>query len=433
MATSLGQEAPMHAEFRSQLLHYLMSYARDFSTRDVLTTSIDILIVYYVIYRTLKLIRGTRAAQMLVGMVLVAGFFFAAKRLELTTVSWLFENLINYFIIFLIVIFQHDIRRGLMQVGQNLFRRRQYEETYVIEEVVQAADELSRHRIGGLIVIERDADLSDHLGEVGIVLDAKVTKELLVTLFIPDADNHMHDGAVIIKNLRIQQAGAVLPLSANAKLDKQLGTRHRAAIGITEESDAVVVVVSEERGTVALCFNGNIARDLSPPTLRKALLGLFQKKNKGKGRGKGASIAPGKAQGQGQGHDQGQAQADSRKDAAGEGDKTPVVTRDRLPPELLSLVVTQPMPRPRTDSTPGPGPGKEHAPLEEGLPPSSLSPVPTVTPPSSLSPVTPVSAAPPGSSAPAVLSPGAGPISDPGHGPGSGAGEAPERRAAEGG
>src|SRR5207302_5443795 len=124
----------------------------------------------------LKLIRGTRAAQMLVGVALVALFFAVAKRLELNTVSWLFENLINYFIILLIVIFQHDIQRGLMQVGQNLFRRRQYEESYVIEEVVQAADELSRHRIGGLIVMERDAELSDLLGEVGIELDAKVTK-----------------------------------------------------------------------------------------------------------------------------------------------------------------------------------------------------------------------------------------------------------------
>ena len=253
--------------------------------REVLTATADILIVYYIIYRVLKLVRGTRAAQTMAGMALIITVFFLAKRLELITVSWFFEKLIEYFIIFFVVIFQQDIRRALMQVGQNLFMRRQYEETYVIEEVVQAAGELAKQRIGALIVIERDADLTDHLGEVGAELDAKVTKELLVTLFVPEAANHLHDGAVIIRNLRVFRAGAVLPLSANTKLDKQLGTRHRAAIGVTEETDAVVVVVSEERGTVSLCFNGNIARDLDAATLRKALLGLFQKKKNNKGKG----------------------------------------------------------------------------------------------------------------------------------------------------
>jgi hypothetical protein len=111
-------------------------------------------------------------------------------------------------------------------------------------------------------------------------MDSKVSEELLVSLFLPDSENKLHDGAVILKNLRIAQAGAVLPLSANARLDKALGTRHRAAIGVTEETDAVVVVVSEERGSISLCFGGNIARDLDSPTLRKALLGLFQKQKR---------------------------------------------------------------------------------------------------------------------------------------------------------
>ncbi len=342
-------------ELKILVITALTNYLRGLTLREALITSADILIVYYVIYRVLKLIRGTRAAQMLVGVALIAAFFFAARRLELTTVSWLFENLINYFIILLIVIFQHDIQRGLIQVGQNLFRRRQYEETYVIEEVVQAADELSRHRIGGLIVLARDADLADHLGEAGVELDAKVTKELLVTLFIPDADNHMHDGAVIIKNLRVQQAGALLPLSANAKLDKQLGTRHRAAIGITEQTDAVVVVISEERGLVSLCFNGNIARDLAPPTLRKALLGLFQKKTKGPrptpprvglGRTGPPREAPKEARPQGGQGDDG---TEGR-----EGSEAVEVRAQQMKPgmeggkqiDLLSLVVTQPMSRP---------------------------------------------------------------------------------------
>ena len=253
--------------------------------REALIAAADVVIIFYILYRALKLVRGTRAAQAMVGLALITGLYFLAKRLDLVAVSWLFENLINYFIIFFVVLFQQDIRRALMQVGQNLFMRRQYEETYVIEEVVQAAGELARQKIGALIVLERDADLTDHLGEVGQDLDAKVTKELLITLFLPEAANHLHDGAVIIRNLRIAQAGAVLPLSANSKLDKELGTRHRAAVGVTEETDAVVVVVSEERGTISVCFSGNIIRDLDAINVRKALLGLFQKKKqKGKDR-----------------------------------------------------------------------------------------------------------------------------------------------------
>src|SRR5262249_23295766 len=194
---------------------------------------------------------------------------------------WLLDNLINYSIIFFIVIFQHDIRRGLMRVGANLFpTARHYEQTEVFEEIIKAAEQLAHARVGALIVFERDADLVDILNESGVEMDAKVTEELLVSLFLPDKENKLHDGAVIIKNLRIAQAGAVLPLTGNAKLDKALGTRHRAAIGITEETDAVVVVVSEERGAISLCFGGNIARDLDGAPLRKALLGLFQKEKK---------------------------------------------------------------------------------------------------------------------------------------------------------
>jgi uncharacterized protein (TIGR00159 family) len=249
--------------------------------REALTSAADIIIVYYVVYRALLLIKGTRAAQMLIGLVLVGAGFFAAKLLELTTLTWLLDNLINYSIIFFIVIFQHDIRRGLMRVGANLFpTARHYEQTEVFEEIIKAAERLAHARIGALIVLERDADLVDILNEPGVEMDAKVTEELLVSLFLPDSENKLHDGGVIIKNLRIAQAGAVLPLTGNAKLDKALGTRHRAAIGITEETDAVVVVVSEERGSISLCFGGNIARDLDGATLRKALLGLFAKEKK---------------------------------------------------------------------------------------------------------------------------------------------------------
>ncbi len=249
--------------------------------RDGLVAVADIAIVYYVVYRCLRLLRGTRAAQMLLGLVLVGGGIYAAKQLELTTLSWVLDRLLSFSIIFFIVIFQHDIRRALMRVGQGLwFTSRVYERSTVFEEVIRAAERLAFLRCGALIVIERDADLVDHLTEQGVEIGAKVTEELLVSLFLPDAENKLHDGAVIIKELRIAQAGAVLPLSANAKLDKALGTRHRAAIGVTEETDAVSVVVSEERGSISLCFGGNVARDLDGATLRKALLGLFQKESK---------------------------------------------------------------------------------------------------------------------------------------------------------
>ncbi len=249
--------------------------------REGVTAVVDIAIVYYVVYRALLLIKGTRAAQMLIGLVLVGISFFAAKLLELSTLTWLLDNLINYSIIFFIVIFQHDIRRALTRVGQNLFAgSRTIETASVFEEVIKAVERLSKVRAGGLIVLERDADLSEYLNEPGVVLDAKVTEELLVSLFLVDSENKLHDGAVIIRHLRIAQAGAVLPLSVNPMLDKALGTRHRAAVGITEETDAVVVVVSEERGSIALCFGGNIARDLDAATLRKALLSLFRKEKR---------------------------------------------------------------------------------------------------------------------------------------------------------
>lgn len=254
------------------------------TAHDTVVALIDILIVYYAIYRILLLIKGTRAAQMVIGLVLIGAGFFAAKQFELATVSWLLDNLINYFIIIIIVVFQNDIRRGLHRMGQNLFAfGRTYEETHVFEEVIRAVEQLAKARIGALIVFEREGDITEFV-ETGQILDARVSKEVLVSLFVPSRDNELHDGAVIIKNLRVQQAGAVLPLSRNPRLEKALGTRHRAAIGITEETDAVAVAVSEERGEISLCFHGNIARELDGATLRKALLGLFFREKRKKKR-----------------------------------------------------------------------------------------------------------------------------------------------------
>lgn len=248
----------------------------EMTLRSVVVTCLDIFIVYYIIYRILLTIKGTRAAQMVVGIVLIGASFLVAERLEMTTVSWLLDNFINYFIIIVIVVFQQDIRRGLMRIGQNVvaFGRPQ-QVAYALDEVIAAAEHLAKARIGGIVVFERDADLKDFIDH-GTAIDARVSKELLVALFVPSRDNELHDGAVIInKGLRIRQAGTVLPLSRSKSLSQDLGTRHRAALGITEETDAVAVVISEERGEVSICFRGSIARDLERDTLRAALEGLL--------------------------------------------------------------------------------------------------------------------------------------------------------------
>ena len=161
----------------------------ELTPRDVIIGVVDILIVYYAIYRVLLLIKGTRAAQMVIGLVLIGASYFAAKTLEITTVSWLLDNFINYFIIIIIVVFQHDIRRGLVRIGQNLFAfGRTYEETHVFEEVVHASEILAKRRIGAIFVFEREADLAD-LVKTGAVVDARVDAKLLAALCIPSRDN----------------------------------------------------------------------------------------------------------------------------------------------------------------------------------------------------------------------------------------------------
>ena len=246
------------------------------SVATVATTVFDILLVYYLIYRLLLTIRGTRAAQMIVGIVLVGAAFFVAERLELSTVSWLLDNFISYFIILIIVVFQQDIRRALGRIGQNVmpFGRKQ-ETTHIVDEVVAATAQLARTRMGAIIVFERDATLEEFVDDASRI-DAVLSRQLLVALFVPSKDNELHDGAVVIgKNGRIELARALLPLSKAQDLGPEFGTRHRAALGITEDTDAVSVVVSEERGEISLCFKGSIARDLEPVMLRRALVGLF--------------------------------------------------------------------------------------------------------------------------------------------------------------
>ena len=256
-------------------LGYVPSIFDDLSARTVLVTAIDLALVYYLVYRLLLTIKGTRAAQMVVGIVLVGAAFFVAQRLELTTVSWLLDNFINYIIIIVIVVFQQDIRRALGRIGQNVSILGRGRETgEALDEVVAAVGQLARSRLGAIIVFEREAALEEFIDDA-TRLDARASRQLLVSLFVPSRDNELHDGAVVIgKSRRIEFGRALLPLSRATDLGPEFGTRHRAAIGITEDTDAVAVVVSEERGEISLCFKGSIARDLDASTLRRALIGL---------------------------------------------------------------------------------------------------------------------------------------------------------------
>lgn len=270
-------------------------FARD--TQLVLWDLADIVLVAFVLYYVLLLIKGTRAMQMGIGLLFVFLVYQMAKRFGLVTLYAMLDTLLTSLVLIIVVVFQHDIRRALMRFGRRplLTPARAALEVQVIEEVVKATTALAQKRIGALIVFERDA-LLDEFIEAGTALDAAVTKELLYSIFVPSFENPMHDGAVIIRDGRVNQAGAFLPLTASTKLDKSLGTRHRAAIGLSEDTDAAVVVVSEERGAVSLCFNGNIVRNLDASSLRTALLGLVtkqpRKRRARRGEGEGAGQPP---------------------------------------------------------------------------------------------------------------------------------------------
>ena len=243
----------------------------------VLTDVFDILVVTYVVYRALLVLRGTRAMQMGTGLGVVLLVYIVSKWGNLTTLFYLLSVLLASLPLIVVVIFQNDIRRGLMRVGARAFFAgvTRQQESKAIDEVVAAATELARHRVGALIAFEQDANLDEFVVGQGTPLDAAVQRDLLVALFLPESLNKLHDGAVIIRNLRVAKAGVFFPMPDTKVHDKSLGSRHRAALGITEETDAVVVVVSEERGSISFCFNGNIVTNLDGASLRQALLGLF--------------------------------------------------------------------------------------------------------------------------------------------------------------
>lgn len=239
----------------------------------------DILIVAILIYEGLKLIRGTRAAQMALGIAVVLVLFYASRRFPLQTVNWVIRNVFVYAGFAAIVLFQSDIRRALSHLGRAPFFRYlagTRDTGEALEEVLTAASLLARARTGALIVLEREIGLRNYV-ESGIPLNADISYDLLTTIFQPGAP--MHDGAVIIQEGRIAAAACFLPLTVSPTFDRELGTRHRAAIGVTEESDAVAIVVSEERGEVSVAVDGRIERGLTPDALRARLheLVLYQR------------------------------------------------------------------------------------------------------------------------------------------------------------
>jgi uncharacterized protein (TIGR00159 family) len=258
--------------------------------------ALDIFLVYYIVYRALLVLRGTRAMQVGMGLAMVFVLYVVAQVLQLVTVLNIMSALISSMILIIVVVFQNDIRRGLQRVGSRAWfgGMIRSQESKVIDAVVEAATDLARHRIGALITFEQDANLDEFVGvHKGHVLDAQVSRELLVSLFVPEGVNKLHDGSVVIRNYRIAKAGVFFPMPEGRVVDESFGSRHRAALGITEETDAVVVIVSEERGTISFCFNGNIASNLDGAKLRTMLEAIFSPKVRRKSRKAPAKAADG--------------------------------------------------------------------------------------------------------------------------------------------
>ena len=237
---------------------------------------LDIAIVSILVYELLLLIRGTRAVQMALSGAFLLGLFFVSRWLQLETVNWVIRNLATYVVFAIIVLFQADIRRALAHFGRAPFFRyfeRATSTDETMEDLVIAATTLAARKIGAIIVIERQIGLRNYI-EGGIPLDAQVSHDLLVSIFQPDSP--LHDGAAIIQGERVAAAACFLPLSVNPRVSRELGTRHRAALGLTEENDAVAIVVSEETGAISLVIGGDLDRGVSADALRirlRALLG----------------------------------------------------------------------------------------------------------------------------------------------------------------
>ncbi|RWR13992.1 diadenylate cyclase CdaA [Siminovitchia fortis] len=249
-----------------------MSFA-DLSIMDYLSRIVDIFLVWYVIYKLLMIIRGTKAVQLLKGIFVIIIARFVSEYLNLHTLSWILENAITWGFLGVIIIFQPELRRALEQLGRgSIFTRGGIQEEEELHQRVTAITEaisyMAKRRIGALISIERETGMGDYI-ETGIPLHSKLTSQLLINIFIPNTP--LHDGAVIIQRDQIAAAACYLPLSESPFISKELGTRHRAAVGISEVTDALTIVVSEETGHVSVTQHGELYRDLSSEEFQELL------------------------------------------------------------------------------------------------------------------------------------------------------------------
>ena len=251
------------------------SLARPHISMISIISILDIVLVAILIYQFLVLVRGTRAAPMLVGVATLGLAFYFARLGDLRTLNWLLSTLLPFVVFALIVVFQSEIRHALANLGSRISLMRSSSSVAdVYDDIVLAANLFSQNQTGALIVIEREIGLRTYI-ESGVSLDARLSYDLLATVFRPSAP--LHDGAVIVQRDRIAAAACFLPLSMNPVLSTQLGTRHRAAIGITEETDAVAVIISEETGTISMAVAGSIERELTVERLRERLSHLLRR------------------------------------------------------------------------------------------------------------------------------------------------------------
>ena len=257
----------------------MMTYLAALLTWRNFINLIDILVIWFLIYELMVLVRGTRAVQLFKGIIIIIVVKLISWYIGLTTVSWVMDQIINWGVIAMVVIFQPEIRRGLEHLGRGtMFTRTKTEneeEEALITQLDQAIQYMSKRRIGALIAIEMDTGLEEYI-ETGIPLDAEVTGALLINTFIPNTP--LHDGAVLIKGGRIAVAAAYLPLSDSKLIPKELGTRHRAAVGISEVTDALTIVISEETGGVSITKDNELIRDMTQENYLKFLRAHLYKK-----------------------------------------------------------------------------------------------------------------------------------------------------------
>ncbi|MEH7355413.1 diadenylate cyclase CdaA [Neobacillus drentensis] len=245
----------------------------DFTLGKYLASIVDIVLVWFVIYKLINVVRGTKAVQLLKGILVILLVRVVGERLGLTTISWMMQQAINWGFLAVIIIFQPELRRALEQLGRGRFFSRSStqdddNQEKTVEAIVKATDYMAKRRIGALISIERETGMSDYI-ETGIQLNSNISSELLINIFIPNTP--LHDGAVIIQKNNVSAAACYLPLSESPFISKELGTRHRAALGISEVTDSVTVVVSEETGNISLTKNGELHRDLKLEELKEIL------------------------------------------------------------------------------------------------------------------------------------------------------------------